>query len=246
MPKVLRMLDKTDSYTIDRSPMWSLPMRLALVGRTGAGKTSVLGNLLLRPEMYRGCWKPENVFIFSSSLKEDQKLKTVVEQLEIPDSNLFPRYDENVLDAVYTELMDRHNEAIADGHKPDHSLVVIDDCSFSGRLAKNGAVDDPLLKVAMLGRKVLVSCICTSQKYSMISTGFREQLSGAMLASCSNKQLDLIATDHDFLPKRKEFEAMFRRQTAGPHDYFIIDYGDPCLYKDGDWSPLPDLLAHKR
>jgi hypothetical protein len=238
------MQDHTDSYVVKKpGNLWSLPMRLAIVGRTGAGKTNVLGNILAHPDWYRGDWKPENVFIISGSLQGDAKLKILIRQLDIPKSNLFDRYDPEVLDGIYDELQERYNDAVAEGHKPEHSLIILDDVSYTGRLAAVGAKDDPLLRVAMNGRKFLVSLICTAQKYSQLATALRENLSGAMIASSTNRQMELIEQDMNTLPNKKLFHEMFRRQTANPHDYLCVNWEHPAMYLDHDLTALDDLKA---
>lgn len=64
------MKDKSDNFTIKKEHTFSLPMRLLAIGRTGCGKSSTaLGNLLLRKEFYRNDFKPENIYVFSGSLK---------------------------------------------------------------------------------------------------------------------------------------------------------------------------------
>ena len=59
------MKDNTDSYTIKKNKLFDLPMRLLLIGKSGNGKSSFLGNLLLRKDMYRNDFKPENIYIFT-------------------------------------------------------------------------------------------------------------------------------------------------------------------------------------
>ena len=54
MPKVFKMKDISDSFTIKKDDIPSLPMRMLAIGRTGCGKSSIaLGNLLLRDVFYR-------------------------------------------------------------------------------------------------------------------------------------------------------------------------------------------------
>ena len=61
MPKVFKMKDISDNFTIKKDDIPSLPMRMLAIGRTGCGKSSIaLGNLLLRPEFYRDDYLPEN------------------------------------------------------------------------------------------------------------------------------------------------------------------------------------------
>jgi hypothetical protein len=247
MPKIWKMRDATDGFTVKKQPLFDLPMRLMICGRTGAGKTNAVGSLLMRPHpIYKGDWKPENIYVVSGSLKGDAKLQTIIDQLDIPKSNLFGKYEEALVDAIYETVMDNYNKAIAEKRSPDHSVLLLDDVSYTGRLAAVNKKDDPLLRVLMNGRKYLCSVICTAQKYSQLATSARENASGMMLASCSNKQLDVIENDVNQLKTKKDFHEMFRRQTKDPHDYFVVDYGHPALYKDHDFQPLPDLAHAQR
>jgi len=146
MPKhsILKMKDKSDSFTRDKGDLPDLPARIVLTMPSGGGKTSILGNFLLRDSYYRKDFDPENIFIFSGSLKGDHKIQTIIKELDVSPGNVFTGYDENVLEHIYNELVDRYNEAVRDGVKPDHSLIVFDDLSFTNlfsKSAKNSQID---------------------------------------------------------------------------------------------------------
>lgn len=132
MVKILKMRDKSDNFTIQKRDTFSLPMRLLAIGRTGCGKSSTaLGNLLLRNEFYRNDFKPENIYVFSGSLDGDLKLQTIIEQLEIPASNLFGTFDEEIAHFLYDNAVAMFKEAIDQKRKPDHYLFVFDDLGFT-------------------------------------------------------------------------------------------------------------------
>ena len=246
MPKIYKMKDSTDSYTIKKpGGLWNLPMRLALVGRTGAGKTSVLGNLLLRKDLYRGDWEGCDIYVFSGSLGTDAKLQTIIRELEVPSSNCFGKYDGGVLHVIADEICKNYEEALEERRKPVHSLIILDDVSYSGALARNAAKDDALHRVCMNLRKNLCSMLVTSQKYSGLATAVRENLSGGMIGQSTNKQLDLITADHCYLRDKKDFHELFRSQTKEAHDYFCFNMEIPCCYLDHQFKPLPHLLREK-
>lgn len=83
--KILRMKDTSDNYVIKKKDIFDLPARLIISGASGMGKTSILGNLILRENAYRKDFEPENIFIFSGSLKGDIKIKTMIKELDIPE-----------------------------------------------------------------------------------------------------------------------------------------------------------------
>lgn len=245
MPQIYKMKDATDSYVIKKDKIWSVPFRVGLIGRTGAGKTSVLGNLLLRKDFYKGIWEGPDIYIFSGSLASDAKLRTVIKELDIPDSNCFPKYSGDILHVIYDEIVNRNEQAKEDGDKPVHSLVILDDVSFTGALARNNAKDDAVFRVCCNGRKELVSLLVTGQKYTQISPTIRENLSGAMIGQSTNKQLDLITADWCFLKDKKHFQDLFRQRTKNSHDYMILNLEQPAVYLDDKFEPIPDLVIEK-
>lgn len=247
MPHILKMKDRTDKNTIKKKgSLFDLPMRLAIVGRTGAGKTNAIGSLLLRKDFYRGDFKGEDIYIFSGSLNGDAKLQTIIQELDIPSSNTFDSYDGDVLHTLYDHICEQHEEAMADRRKVPHSLIILDDISYTGGLAKNGAKDDAVHRVIMNGRKRCCSVLATSQKYSQLATGMRENLSGVMIAPSTLKQLDLITHDWCYLKDKNDFKEMFRKQTQNSHDYFIANIEDPAVYLDHEFKPMSPLLKEKK
>jgi len=247
MPRLLQMRDAfSDSLTVKKPKVWDLPFRLCIAARTGAGKTNTLGNLLLRKDLYRGDFNGEDIYVFSGSLATDTKLRTIIDELDIPASNCFAEYSDGALHAIYDHVTTEFRHCVDEGGRPPQSLIIIDDCSFGGKLSRNGAKDDALQRVAMNGRKLNVSLCVLVQKYSQLSTAVRENLSGAMLGSATNKQVDLIGGDWDHLKRKGDFAKMFRAQTRGPHDYLILDIANPALYLDHDFSPLPHMADSRQ
>jgi hypothetical protein len=238
MPKIYRMIDKTDKFIKKKAPLFDLPFRLLLVGKSGMGKTSLIGNLLLRNDMYRRDFHPENIFIFSGSLDGDQKLKTLISELEIPNSNLFDSYDETALEVIYDTIVDRFNEDLDEKKKPSQSLIILDDLSFTGRLASVAKKDDQLNRLFSNGRKYLISTLVTSQKYTQLSTCCRENATGLILGQMSNKQLDLVEADVNFLKNKKEFQKMFRDETPSKHDFMIVNFSIPSLYQTKEFKAI--------
>ena len=204
MPKVFKMKDISDNFTIKKDDIPSLPMRMLAIGRTGCGKSSIaLGNLLLRDEFYRKDFLPENIFIFSGSLSGDIKLRTIIDNLDIPSSNLFDTYDQESANDIYDMLVENFNEKINDKMKPEHSLIIFDDLGFTN-LQKTNKKNNILDKILCNGRNFLISTI-------------------------------------NYLDNRNAFFELVRKNTIGQHDFIVMDFQKPEIYRDMNFNPIPNL-----
>ena len=242
--KSYKMIDSTDNFTTKKDRLFDMPFRLIMVGKTSDSKSTTLARMLLDKNFYRDDFEPENIFIFSGSFKGDAKLNIIKRELDIPDHNMIDGYDENHLEVLYETLVDEYNEKIEDGEtdpKKLNSLFIFDDLAYTGCMKANGK-GDMLAKIFMNGRKYLISCIVISQKYSSVGTVLRENASGLILSRCSNKQLELVEADHNYLESKKQFIQLYKKTTNKPYSKFIINFSHPTLYQNQDYDDLVDKL----
>jgi hypothetical protein len=231
------MKDGSDRFTVDKSEIFDLPMRLIISGASGMGKTSFLGNLLLRDEFYRKDFEPENIFIFSGSLKGDMKIKTIIKELDIPDGNVYTSYSDDLMEHIYDELVDRFEDAINEKRKPEHSVIIFDDLAFSNLFAKSSK-NSQIDRLFCNGRKFLISTILIVQKFTQINTCARENATGLVLGKSSNKQLDLIENDYNYMKNKKQFLDMVRDNTKTKHDFMIFTPDKKEVYRDDKFRPI--------
>lgn len=245
MPKnlqIYKVKDNADTYYTKKDLTFDLPFRLLIVGKSQlSGKSNIVINFLLRDEFYNKDFKGENIYIVSPSLHSDEKLKKLVEIKEIPEHNLFTEYDEEALNMLYEIIEKEYNEAVENKEKPKNTLILFDDMSYNGSLKskQHGIIN----KIFSNGRHVLLSVICTSQKYSDLLTAARENCNGCILFSCSNKQLELIETDHNYTGNKKKFMTMFRDSLKEKHSFFVVNYTNPKehMYQDKNF----DIIEYK-
>jgi hypothetical protein len=227
--EIYKVKDKSEKHYIKKGDMFDLPMRLLAIGKSHlSGKTNFLTNILCQEDkrLYKDNFKGENIYIFSGSLGTDKKIKTIIEQLDIPSSNLFSEFDEDTLEALLDITKENYDEAIANGESPVHSLYILDDLSFGGNLKKhkNGAI----AKMFSNSRHYLCSVYCSAQRYADVDTGARENASGCILFKCTDRQLETISEDHNFLTQGKnQFKKMFREVTREPHSFLVVNYSNP-------------------
>ncbi len=238
-----KMKDNTDSYVTKKNPLFNLPMRLVVVAKTGGGKSSLLGNLLLKDEAYKHDFLPENIFIFSGSLAGDKKMKIITRELDIEPENQFSDYNETALEGIYDYLVERFNDLTEEGEKDKkvlNSLIVLDDLAYSNAF-KDGGKNDQIKRIFFNGRKFCISIIIISQKYTSVSTPLRENLSGLIIGASSNKQIDLVSSDHNYLVGGyRLFRKMFLEATDKPFHNLIINFDNNKKYKyyNNNFEPL--------
>ena len=234
MVKIYKVIDTTDKNHI-KHPIFDLPFKLAIVGKSqiSLGKTSIVLNMLLRDEFYKKQFKGENIWIVTNN-KLDNKLKILKKEKDIPDEN-FMIYDEMALEDLYEMIEDEFQEE----KKKQQRLIIFDDVAYSGDLKskESGIVS----KIVMNGRHAGLSSIFTSQKYSLLGTNIRSQLTGAMLGNASLKEIELISTDLNFLSNPKEFMRMYKAHTNG-RDFLVLNFtNDDSYYMDKEFNTITEF-----
>jgi hypothetical protein len=221
-----KMKDGFDKLKTHHKSLFDLPMKGLIISKSqiGMGKSNLIGNLLLKDDAYKKLFEPENIYIINPSTNIDKKFAVIIEELDIPNDNVFTEFSEEVLQTIYDHLQEVGKEELAEDDKISPKLVILDDCSFGGGLKskKNGS----LARLFCNGRHLNISIILTSQKYSDIPTVCRENATFVIAGSCSQKQLDLISDDHNVLPKKKDFNTMFRKATEEPFSFLVVNYNN--------------------
>ena len=227
MPKVKRVIDKSDDNVIDNKLLPSVRFFGMLVGSTGTGKSNMIVNLLASTEFpYDKIFEGENIYIFSGSLNSDEKLKTLIEYKEIPDSNLFDEYDNEALHKIYNDLEEKYHEKKINDEPIDYPLIILDDLSFAlGR----GKDFDALKRYAQNSRKLGISFLITTQHYSQIPLAVRNNISFAILYKTSSKNVSIIEEEMNYLKSKKAFLTIWHENIHSKRDYIVINFDN-----DGD------------
>lgn len=237
--KILRCKDCKESHYKKKGNVFDLPLRVLCVGKSQfSGKSSFLLNMLCQDDkrLYKDDF--DEIYIFSGSLKSDTKIKNIINVHSVPPENCHDGYDEDMLEAIYQLTEEDYNDAIENGETPKHILVILDDCSHDNSMKrKNNGI---LNKVFQAGRHINLSLVACLQKYSQAHTAQRENCSGLVAWGCSDKQLELIAADHNMLESKKEFKTMFRKATDEPYSFMVVNYSNPkdSRYMDMKFEPI--------
>ena len=232
--EILKVRDPSDKNHIKIPVLADLPFKLAIVGKSqvSLGKTTIILNLFLRDKYYKKYFDGINIYIVSNN-SVDKKLKILMEELDIPESN-FMQYDEDKLEALYEILEEEHIEE----KKKLQKLIIFDDVAYSNGL--KGSQTGVISKIVMNGRHILLNSIFTTQKYSLLGTNLRSQLTGIFVGSTSTKELELIETDMNYLENKKEFMKLMRDNTKGRNFVFInfTNTPDQGMYLNSNFEKI--------
>lgn len=244
--KICKMIDKSDNFVKDRKDnLPSLPCRTIIVGRTGASKTTLLGNLLLKKEMYLGAWKPENIYIFSP-LQNDFKMEKIIETLQIDDMNIITQYDDEILGAICDKITDDYELRVSMKKKPLHSCLILDDLSFGSHLRKS--LYNNISRVfCNTSRKMLCSIFITAQYYNHILPVCKNNASAVFFYYASLKQVEGFMDDHNMLRDKKRFRDLFFDNVKEKREWLLVDYSKDSsnMYIDKDFKTI-DISKYQK
>lgn len=237
--KILKMIDKNEKHYTKKDVIADLPFRMVVVGKSQlSGKTNFSAFILLSPSWYLKDFEGDNIFIISGSVDNDRKLQILIEEKEIPPSNIYPDFDEELLEATYEMIEDEFKEDIEAGRKPKNYLWYLDDMSYKGDLKSSnfGIIN----KAFSNGRHINLSVLLTAQKYTDILTSARENMTMGIFFNCSERQLDSINDDINYLTDRKSFKKHFRNTCKEKHSFFIVNFSNDReeMYLDSNFKPI--------
>jgi hypothetical protein len=237
--KPLKVRDNTDSYATNIPMLFDLPMRLLINGRSGSGKSNMLVNLLLNDNYpYKRLFDGDNIYLFSPEISGDRKLSILKEELDIPDENAFEALDDELLSDLYDGLVEDYKEKISDKEKPENVLIVIDDFSSSGAMSSKRF--NKVSQIFCNGRKFLISIVVLQQSYLHTNKTIRENATGLILFNTSQRALETIEGDNNYLKSKKQFLKMFRENVTETRDFLVINYSNPFkeLYLNSCFEPI--------
>lgn len=220
---ILKCRDAYDGMKIDKGDMLpSLPTKIAIIGKSAlSGKSTLVSNLINRPEFYGNDFDGDNIYLVSGSITSDEKIKNIIKFKKIPEDNVFSFLNDDVLEVIMATIKDKYEDAIDDDKKPPHSLVVMDDIAYSKALSKRVG-NEKLSELFCNYRHFLTSMIVTAQKSTQLARVIRVNTIAFMIFKQPLSELENIIGDACYVDK-KVFKKMFAEATRGKHDFLFVN-----------------------
>jgi hypothetical protein len=182
-----------------------------------SGKSTLLVNLLTRPEFYRN--KFDKVYIFSQTIYLDGTWGKVLSLL--PKEQIFEEFDPEKI----MQIIDRNR----DGQK---ILIVVDDMIGESGFKKLDS-SDVLTKISTRGRHFGVSLIVSSQAVSAVSSHFRKNTDAIIVFATENaKEREIIFSEFLAHMNKDEFRQIFNFCTKQKHSFLLFNKMNGNIYRN--------------
>lgn len=202
-----------------------IPNLLYICGHRGSGKTYVLIQLLLNPNLYYQ--KYDKIFVFSPSLL-DKNDGSLFDLLNLPRCQVFSNFKEELLNGLIKKKK-RFQE--------QQWLIILDDCITD---IKNSH----LMKIiATNGRHMGLSMWITSQKSTLGSTVIRTNADMCILfRPRSGNEIDALFRDSCINAiSKKQFTKLLIDNTMEKHSFLAINYTNNTVWKNFTMIETPTL-----
>ena len=240
--RVLKVIDKTDSYTVNVDRLMSLPFRCLLCAKSGHGKSNLLTNILCNEKLgYTNIFDGDDIHIFSPTIKEDAKMSIIIKYYQIEDENLHTEYSDELILSIYETMIEDFQEDILKKRKPSQKLFVLDDLSSSGAFQNRNNAISILFQNS---RKFNINIILLSQYYKSQLPSIRSNASAIFCFNTNLQSLEAIEADNNYLSNKKDFYKMFRDNIKTKFDFLFINYSNPYseLYLDSNFEVIKTEL----
>ena len=228
--KTYRVSDKAEDWNIKKAITPDLPMKLCIVGRSQlSGKTNLIGNLLMLPHddypkegaltnYYGRDFRGDDIYVVCPSVHVDHKWMQIIKYKGIPPENVFNEYSEERLSQLVDQIQHHFELAISQDRQPRHSLLILDDCSFSGALKHK--IAGVISRCFCNARHILLSTIVSAQKYTDLPRVARINATGVFVSQ------DVVGDKQHHLEMGARFKYQLWRDltakaTERPFSWFI-------------------------
>ena len=240
--KVLKVIDKTDSYAVNVERLFNMPFRMLICAKSGHGKSNLLTNILVNEQFgYTNLFDGDDIHIFSPTIKQDAKMSIIVNYYDIEEENLHTEYSDDLIMSIYETMIEDFEEDIRKKRKPSQKLFILDDLSSSGAFQNRNNAISVLFSNS---RKFNVNLVLLSQYYKSQIPSIRSNASVIFCFNTNLQSLEAIEADNNYLSNKKDFYKMFRDNVKTKYDFLCINYSNDYsqLYLDTNFEVIKSEL----
>ena len=208
-------------------PFAPIPTNMLLIAPSGAGKTMILLNLLLKfyKDMFARIW------FFSPSIKLDPQyapLRKYLETMSDQDKEplMFEDLDQQALGKILNDQRAICEECGRRKQKIPQVCVVLDDLADRGDILtkrQGGNNGSWLITLATRGRHFGVSWIISSQVLNLVGTVIRKNARSMCVWRLRNhKEVEALCEELSGVYSKDILMEMYREATAEPYSFMFI------------------------
>lgn len=181
------------------------PFRLGLIAPTGAGKTVLAVNLLLRSHFYKGYF--EKIFLWSPTFEENPEWEEVDDQI----TEVFEDFDN--LNLELQSIVDAQHSEQA------RTMIIFDDADEV--ISKN----EDVIHLMKRGRHFNISVVLITQHYNTLCSKIRTQFSNIVVFRIpGGLELKTITDRQRGHLSKREFEKALAFATRDPFSFLHINH----------------------
>ena len=211
-----------------------------MVNPSGGGKTTLIANMILSPEMFRGVW--DRIFILSPTIHLDSTWdpvkKYIHEELGHDEEKEGPAFFEDfdvpalkkiiaTQKSIRQHLMEKYAKPHWRGPKKmPQILVILDDWADRPDVLQKRGGEDVLATLFLKGRHYFISSLCSVQKLKTVNNVVRSNATALYIGRLKNatELMDGIVREFSAIVDPKTLLAMYQRAIGhAPYSFFYID-----------------------
>lgn len=230
-PKLKRPRVLCDDVLTERNiyPLPNKTFAMAIIGRPGQGKSSLISSLLCDRKLYRGVF--ENIYLCCppsslASLPENHPFHHLGTHDFDDNSGVYP--DLSDMDEIYERVKENCEEENKRTGEKQRSLIIIDDLSAE---LKNNSIKESFLKILQNRRHLRTSIIIVSHVLNLIPLPIRKALSHLIVFSLAHGSEHEIVWKEFFQIERDIYDRLIRFAFRQPHDLMLCIVDEPDLNK---------------